>query len=155
LPAEFLLRVAYRQHIDEFGDCPSKPDQTKFSAYGRSPRLGYPPKSDRTIPAIPVGSTVLNLAAALSAVGRALGAIDAGCGTPQRSSQINVDQDELNLVLPEAITSVAQGDSSSSVVAENYTREFAWQTITRSYRVTMLEARISLFGREKAVHPAA
>jgi hypothetical protein len=33
--------------------------------------------------------------------------------------------------------------------------EFAWQTITLSYRVTMLEARISLFGREKAVHPAA
>jgi hypothetical protein len=40
------------------------------------------------------------------------------------------------LVLPEAITSVAQGDSSSSVVAENHTWEFAGQTITLSYRVT-------------------
>jgi hypothetical protein len=47
-----------------------------------------------------------------------------------------VDQDELNLVLPEAISSVAQGDSSSSVVAENYTWEFAWQTITLPYRLT-------------------
>jgi hypothetical protein len=47
-----------------------------------------------------------------------------------------VDQDELNLVLPAAITSVAQGDSSSSVVAENHTWEFAWQTITLSHRVT-------------------
>jgi hypothetical protein len=25
LPAEIVLRAAYRQHIDEFGDCPSKP----------------------------------------------------------------------------------------------------------------------------------
>jgi hypothetical protein len=47
-----------------------------------------------------------------------------------------VDEDELNLVLPEAITSVAQGDSSSFVVAENYTWEFAWQTITLPYRMT-------------------
>jgi len=47
-----------------------------------------------------------------------------------------VDQDELNLLLPEAITSVAQGDSSRSVVAENHAWEFAWQTITLSYRVT-------------------
>jgi hypothetical protein len=62
--------------------------------------------------------------------------IDADCESSQRSSQIYVDQDELNLVLPEAITSVARGDSSSPVVAENHPWEFAWQTITLSYRMT-------------------
>jgi len=102
---------------------------------------------------IPAASTVLNLGCP-SAVGCTLGATDADCGSLQRFSQINVDQDELNLVLPAAITSVAHGDSSSSVVAENHAWEFAWQTITLSHRVTN-EARISLFGQGKAVHPAA
>jgi hypothetical protein len=61
-----------------------------------------------------------------------------------------VDQDELNLVLPEAITSLAQGDSSSSVVAENYTWELAWQTIMLSCRVTNGLTRVSrFFGKEK------
>jgi hypothetical protein len=91
---------------------------------------------------IPVTSTVLTL-----------GAIDADCGSPQFSSQINVDRDELNLVLPEAINSVAQGDGSRSVIAENHTWEFAWQTVA-SHR-QWLEARKSLFGQGKAIHPAA
>jgi len=68
-----------------------------------------------------------------------------------------VDQDELNLVLPEAITSLAQGgDSSSSVVAKNYTWEFAWQTITLPYRLTNGLKRVFRFlTKRKAVHPAA
>ena len=60
-----------------------------------------------------------------------------------------MDQDELNLVLPEAISSVAQGDSSSSVVAENYTWEFAWQTITLPYRMTNGLKRVFRLTKEK------
>jgi hypothetical protein len=60
-----------------------------------------------------------------------------------------VDQDELNLVLPEAITSLAQGDSSSSVVAENYTWEFVWQSITLPYRMTNGLKRVFRLTKEK------
>lgn len=55
----------------------------------------------------------------------------------------------MNLVLPEAISSVAQGDSSSSVVAENYTWEFAWQTITLPYRMTNGLKRVFRLTKEK------
>jgi hypothetical protein len=91
---------------------------------------------------IPVTSTVLTL-----------GAIDADCGSPQFSSQINVDRDELNLVLPEAINSVAQGDGSRSVIAETIHGSSHGRL---SHRIANgLKRRNSLFGQGKAIHPAA
>jgi hypothetical protein len=106
----------------------------------------------------PGGSTVLNLAAAFPLSGCARGAKDADCGSPQRSSQINVDQDELNLVLPEAITSVRRGTAAALSFAEtmhgsSHAWEFAWQTITLSYRMTNGLKRVLRFWPSKSSSP--
>ena len=98
-----------------FGQLTGRRGTREISFPARDTRQKNPTKLSLVIPVAP---TVLNFAAALPLSG-ALGAVHADCGSPQCSSQINVDRDELNLVLPEAINSVVMRYGSAMVCRAN------------------------------------